>query len=228
MEELQSFLAAGLARERERPGADWELREINHRLANSLQLAVDFLGLQQQRAAEPAAREALAEAMARLVAVGQLHRHLSLTDARAPVELAAFLRGLCAVVGRGAGLACELAAEPVSVPAHLAQHVGLLVNECAINARKHAYGRDGGVLRIATFVSPGLLKLTVADQGRGLPAAGLGAPQGLGMGIIAAIVRELRGTMTVESRGGACFAFLVPLAGAAPTSSRSFATWNEA
>jgi two-component sensor histidine kinase len=229
MDELEPFLALGLARERRAPPrpADWELRELNHRLANSLQLAVDLLGLQRQATADPGASRALEEAMARLAAVGQLHRHLSLQDADGPVELAAFLRGLCAMVGLSTGLVCELAAEPASVPAAMAQHVGLLINECAINARKHAYGHEGGVLRIAASVSPGRLRLTVADEGRGLPAEGVAA-QGLGMSIIGAIVRELRGTLSVESRGGARFSFLVPLASAVPSPSRSFAAWNEA
>jgi two-component sensor histidine kinase len=229
MDELEPFLALGLARERRAPPrpADWELRELNHRLANSLQLAVDLLGLQRQATADPGASRALEEAMARLAAVGQLHRHLSLQDADGPVELAAFLRGLCQAVGAGTGLSCELDAEPVHVPARVAQNVGLLVNECALNARKHAYGRDGGVLRIGSSVAPGRLRIAVADEGRGLPPEGMAAAHGLGMGIIGAIVRELRGTMTAETRSGAVFTFLIPLAAATPGPSRSFASWNE-
>jgi two-component sensor histidine kinase len=203
----------------------WGERELNHRVANSLQLAVNFLGFQQQRAGEGPAREALEEAMSRLVAVGQLHRYLAARDSAAPVELAGFLRGLCAVVGLSTGLACELHAEPVGVPAHLAQYVGLLVNECAINARKHAYGRDGGVLRIACAAHAGQLRVVVADEGRGLGAAA--RPDGLGMSIVSAIVRELGGAMAAETAGGARFTFVLPLA-AAPPGERSFASWSAA
>lgn len=213
------------------PADDWEARELNHRLVNSLQLAVDFLGFQQQRAEDPTARQALEEAMARLAAVGQLHRYLSVGDPAALVELSAFLRGLCGVIGLSTGLACELDAAPISVSAHTAQHIGLLINECAINARKHAYGRDGGVLRIEGAVAPGRLRITVSDEGPGLRAAsprGAGqAGEGLGMGLIGAIVRQLRGSFTAESRGGAVFTFVIPIAGASPTGSRSFAGWNE-
>lgn len=229
MDELEPFVALGLARERApaQRTPDWEIRELNHRLSNSLQLAVDLLGLQQQRISDADARLALDEAMARLAAIGQLHRYLSLNESQGPVELAAFLRGLCAVVGQGTGLTCDLSAEPVHVPAHVAQQVGLLVNECAINARKHAYGRDGGVLRVATSVSPGRLKLVVSDEGRGFARAGAAAPEGLGMGIIGAIVRDLHGTMTAETLNGAAFTFQFPLTAAAPMPSRSFASWNE-
>jgi two-component sensor histidine kinase len=201
----------------------WEGQELNHRLANSLQLAIDFLGFQQLRAGDGLAREALEEAMSRLAAVGQLHRYLAAEDPAAAVELAAFLRGLCGVVGLATGLACELRAEPICVPARLAQYVGLLVNECAINARKHAYGRDGGVLRIDCSAHPGRLQLVVSDEGRGLAVAG---QHGLGMSIVAAIVREVGGAMTAETAGGARFTFQIPLA-AGPRTDRSFANWNE-
>lgn len=223
MEELLPHFASTPPTARE--AEDWASRELNHRLVNSLQLAVDFLGFQQQRAEDPGARQALEEAMARLAAVGQLHRYLSLSDPHALVEMSAFLRGLCSVIGLSTGLACELTAQPISLPGHMAQNLGLLINECAINARKHAYGRDGGVLRIASTVTPGRLTLTVSDDGQGLRAAPAG--DGLGMSIIGAIVRELRGSFTAETRGGACFTFVIPLASAAPRPSRSFASWNE-
>ncbi|MFC3068174.1 sensor histidine kinase [Phenylobacterium soli] len=229
MEELEPLFSRSPAprREAEARPDDWATRELNHRLVNSLQLAVDFLGLQQQRAADPGARQALEDAMARLAAVGQLHRYLSVQDPHALVELSAFLRGLCGVVGLSTGLACELSAQPISVPAHMAQHVGLLINECAINARKHAYGHDGGVLRIACAISPGRLTLTVADEGPGLRSAQGPGRQGLGMDLIGAIVRQLHGAFTAETRGGAQFTFTIPLASAVPFGGRSFAGWNE-
>lgn len=233
MNELQPFPAPGQAREREAADgvADWRTRELDHRLANSLQLAVDFLALQQQRSAEPGVRHALDDAMARLVAVGQLHRHLSSRAPDPQVELSSFLQDLCPVVGLGTGLACSLAADPVTVPAATAQNIGLLVNECAINARKHAYAQDGGALHIESRVSPGRLTLSVADEGPGLRPRPEGQPQGLGMGIIEAILRELGGRMMLESRVGARFTFMIPIAPqatAAPGPDRSFASWNEA
>lgn len=207
-------------------GSDWEARELNHRLANSLQLAVDLLGFEQARAADPHTREVLEETMSRLVAVGQLHRYLAARDPGSLVDLRGFLDGLCGFVGLSTGLACHVSGDSVRVRADMAQQIGLLVNECAINARKHAYGVDGGVLRIESAISPGVLRILVADEGRGLVAPA--THQGLGMSIIGAIVRQLGGSFTAETRGGARFNFLIPFAGAAPLSDRSFASWNEA
>lgn len=232
MDHLQSLLAVGLPREREPPSggvADWEIHELNHRVANSLQLAIDVLGLQRLRASEPEAQAALDEAMARLAAVGQLHRFLSLREPQTSVDLAEFLRALCPVIGAAVGLACALEADPLRLPGQTAQQIGLLVNECAINARKHAYGADGGRLRIESRAASGVLRLIVADEGPGLAHADAVTGQGLGMTIIEAILRQLGGRMSAESLGGARFTFVIPIAAAAPTPiDRSFAHWNEA
>ncbi|HSV04459.1 MAG TPA: sensor histidine kinase [Phenylobacterium sp.] len=231
MDHQQPFVALDLARERETPtgrAADWEIRELNHRIANSLQLAIDVLGLQRLRAAESETQQALDEAMARLAAVGQLHRFLSLPQSDALVDLAGFLRGLCPVIEVAVGLVCEIDADAVRLPAAAAQQIGLLVNECAINARKHAYGADGGRLRIQARVSSGLLSLVVADEGPGLAPADEAAAQGLGTSIIEAILRQLGGRMSAESCGGARFTFTIPLAAAPAPIERSFARWSDA
>ena len=73
---------------------DWEIRELNHRIANSLQLAADMLIFEQLRSRDPAARAALEASRARLIAVGQLHRNLHDQGARARVGLRVFLVNL--------------------------------------------------------------------------------------------------------------------------------------
>lgn len=230
MDHLQPFIAFRRERELEPAtdrAADWEVRELNHRIANSLQLAIDVLGLQCVRAAESETHAALDEAMARLAAVGQLHRFLSLSEPQAFVDLADFLRDLCPVIGAAVGLACELEADPVRLPAQAAQQIGLLVNECAINARKHAYGADGGRLRIESRAAGGVVSLVVADDGRGLGCHPDASRQGLGMSIIDAILRQLGGRMSAETLGGARFTFQIPIAPATASIERSFASWND-
>ncbi len=61
-------------RPRSLPAAAEERREIDHRLANSLQLAADFLIFEQARLDDPSARTALMQAAARLTAVAERHR----------------------------------------------------------------------------------------------------------------------------------------------------------
>ena len=200
-------------------------RELDHRMANSLQLAADFLLLQHARIADPYARSALVDAAERLVAVGHLHRFLCEHDGDRAVPLAPFLEELAALVGQGTGLRCHAEAAEIDLPAGLAQQLGLAINELAINAAKHAYARgEAGALRIAAEVQGRTLNVTVADHGRGLRAGFTpSGPGGLGLSIIQAIARQLGATLEAVSDGGARFTLHVPLPAPGRPETRSFA-----
>jgi two-component sensor histidine kinase len=192
--------------------------ELDHRVANSLQLAVDFLLFQQAKLAEPAARKALIDAAERLVAVGHLHRFLAAHQGERDVDLKPFLEGLAALIGQSTGLSCTAEVESTRVAASDAQQLGLAVNELATNAAKHAYPMgEPGELLIQAHRQGERLVLVVADRGAGLadgfdPAAG----EGLGLEILRRIVSQLHGRLHAESDGGARFTLNLP----APSASR--------
>ncbi|HEX7887333.1 MAG TPA: sensor histidine kinase [Phenylobacterium sp.] len=202
-----------------------QIQELNHRVANSLQLAADMLVFEQLRSRDPLASAALEASRARLVAVGELHRYLHDHGGRPTVELSPFLAGLCQAIAATTGLNCSIHADLTSVPGDMAQQLAIAINEFAINAAKHAYdGKSGGRLVVTSQRDGGHLVLTVADQGKGL-ANGMGRPGGLGMSIVAAIVRDLKGALTVQGGQGASFTIRVPLPGPAPVVDRSFQAW---
>jgi two-component sensor histidine kinase len=198
--------------------------ELDHRIANSLQLAVDFLLFQHAQIADPVARRALIDAAERMVAVGHLHRFLCAHDGEGEVDLAPFLAELAALIGQSTGLRCAAEVESVRISGELAQQLGLAVNELAINAAKHAYHPgDPGDLRIHAHRRGERLVLSVADDGPGLgPGFDVDAPAGLGFNILQAIARELGARLTAEDDHGARFTLTLPIP--APRSlSRSFA-----
>lgn len=218
----------GLAPDRELAAAraqlqaqERQIQELNHRVANSLQLAADLLTFEQLRARDPQAGAALEASRARLVAVGELHRYLYSHPGHARVDLKLFLGGVCDAIRRTTGLDCVADLEPIQVAGDMAQQLAIAVNELAINAAKHAYaGRPGGRLEVKLRREGADLALTVSDAGKGLDGVQAG---GLGMSIIAAIVRDLRGTLTARSAAGAAFTIRAPLP--EPTA-RSFQGWS--
>jgi two-component sensor histidine kinase len=198
--------------------------ELDHRVANSLQLAVDFLLFQQARLADIPARRALIEAAERLVAVGHLHRFLCAHDGDHEVDLKPFLGALADLIAQSTGLSCTSEIEPLRVTATAAQQLGLLVNELAINAVKHAYPMgEPGELIVQAFREGERLQLVVADRGAGLPPGfDPAAGDGLGLDIVRRISTQLKGRLTAESDGGARFVLTLPLP-SAPRPVRSFA-----
>ena len=196
---------------------DREIRELNHRIANSLQLAADMLIFEQLRSRDPAARAALEASRARLIAVGQLHRHLHDQAAVAKVGLREFLSDLSTAISATTGLICAAQSVDIQVSGETAQRLGIIINECAINAAKHAYGdRAGGRLDVACRTECGQLVLAVADHGRGLAGASTVGRCGLGMTIITAIVRELKGDLSLHDDEGLRVVLRVPLSSTTP------------
>lgn len=228
---------AGLARELSNARArladqERQIQELNHRVANSLQLAADMLVFEQLRARDPLAQAALEASRARLVAVGELHRYLYEHAETPSVEMSPFLAGLCQAIAGSTGLQCSIQSDLTSVPGDMAQQLAIAINEFAINAAKHAYGgKPGGRLVVTCRRDGHELVLTVADCGKGLGGKGLGdgrSPHGgLGMSIVAAIVRDLRGVLTVNSDKGAAFTIRAPLPAPRPVVDRSFQAWAE-
>jgi two-component sensor histidine kinase len=204
---------------------DAERQELDHRLANSLQLAADFLIFEHMRVTDPRARAALIETAERLSAVGQIHRFLAAQRQATGVDLNRFLIELGGLIADSTGLDCQVDADPVIAPGEVAQQLAIVINELAMNAAKHAYPwGDRGALHVKCSRQGGKLVVTVADEGEGLDQRfAAGRSKGLGMSIIEAIVRQLSGALEAVNDQGARFTITLPLPSTKPPASRSFA-----
>ena len=191
-----------------------EIRELNHRISNSLQLASSFLSFQRKKFDDPKLRAALDTAALRLTAVGKLHKHLYTHSDASRVDFKQFLEELCPEIAESTGLECKLAAEPVTLSGEMAQNLAIIINEFAMNAGKHAYaGQDGGKLKIECRREGGQLRLVVADRGKGLDDDfDLDVGTGFGMTVVRSIVRQLGGTLRAVNDHGARFILTAPLA----------------
>ncbi|TGN37862.1 sensor histidine kinase, partial [Paracoccus liaowanqingii] len=137
--------------------------------------------------------------------IAQVHDRLWRADEVHSVQLAAFLGELCdqlrTTARPGQTLSCTFA--PVSIATDQAVPLALLVNELVTNAFKYAYPEGAGDVQIALEeAGPGRLRLTVSDQGRGLPPDFDAEASGsLGMTLIAGLSSQLRGQMEWQDGG---------------------------
>ncbi len=174
------------------------LREVNHRVANSLQLIASLVHLQAGALEDAAARAALQDTQSRIAAVMQVHRRLYTSDDVQNVDMEEYLGGLVAelqqsLAASGGAHPIRLAAEPIRLNPDKAVSLGVVVAELVTNAFKYAYPDGGaGEVRVALTSTPAdHLRLTVEDDGPGL--GDKVAPRGTGLGqrVIAAMARSL-------------------------------------
>lgn len=196
------------------------LREINHRVANNLQLVSAFLRIQASTVKSEETRDALAGALARVEAIGHVHRQLYMSHDVRQVAVAGYLSHLLGelervAVGNEGDRRLAVEGDESTISTERAIAVGILVTELVINAFKHAYapGQRGPVQVTSRAGANDTLTLVVEDRGRGLPEPGAAPSKGLGTGIVQMMAAKLGARMRQENANpGARFVIEVPLA----------------
>jgi two-component sensor histidine kinase len=188
-----------------RDRAEALLREVNHRVANSLALVSSFLNLQSNTLSDPAAKQVLTDAMARISAVAGVHRRLYTSSDVRSVDVNAYLEGLAEELRASTSDRCRVkfssAGVPVEVPTDRAVSLGVIVAELLTNAVKYAYPSGSGEVRV-TLAQPedGRLTVRVEDDGVGCSGEGEVVGTGLGMRIIRAMAQSLQASIRYEPK----------------------------
>jgi two-component sensor histidine kinase len=181
------------------------LRELQHRVMNSLTLLSSVLDMQRRNTRNMTAKEHLARARDRVVAMGTVYRFLYQTNTSEHVEFSKFLEVICkesqnAYAGAHKPV-ITVQADPLTISGTHAIALAMLTHELITNALKHAYpeGEPGAINVTLHHHDDGMIELRVADQGRGLPEDFQISQSGsLGMKVIASTAAQLGGTLDIN------------------------------
>jgi light-regulated signal transduction histidine kinase (bacteriophytochrome) len=178
---------------------DFLLKEVNHRVQNSLQLVAAFLRLQAKSSGDNNVRVQLEEADKRLNAVALVHRRLYRDDSVELIDLSRYLDDLVkemqTTMDESWRRQFDLDLAPILIATDRAVSVGLLLTELVINVQKYAYDGRPGPLSIKLEQHRGSFRLLVADSGVGKPSDDR---SGFGKRMLAAVVDRLRGQIDEE------------------------------
>ena len=175
------------------------LKEVNHRVKNSLQLVASMLRLQAGSVDETVGA-LLNEAQSRVMAVARAHERLYKSTDVARLDLDGYLREVCTDLSGLTG-SCKIifsAPQKITIETDRAIPLALLVTELATNCAKYAYPiEEGGPIRVSIGpLADGMLFMSVADEGVGLPDDfDPNVTKSLGLRLIRAFAQGLGGTV---------------------------------
>ncbi|HEV7290631.1 sensor histidine kinase [Sphingomonas sp.] len=198
--EVRKAQKAWAAAEREK---DVLLRELQHRVANSLQIIASVLMQSARRVQSDEARLHLHDAHHRVMSIATLQRQLA-AGTPGDVILRFYLNDLCNSIGASMIFDHSLTRIDVIVDdsvtsSDISVSLGLIVTELVINALKHAFPdrTTPGCITVEYWSRPTGWKLTVSDDGIGMPYEGEAKKPGLGTGIVDALSNQLDATVIV-------------------------------
>ena len=194
------------------------LRELQHRVKNSLNIIMSLLSLDSQCLLDEASKQVIVKAQARIRSVSLLYDYLSQSSKYDRINSVEYMRDLIRLLmetymgGRKEVQIREIV-DYYELDSKLCLPLGLIVNELLSNALKYAFpAGKGGLITIELRHAEGELVLRISDDGVGLPHGyDWNSSPGLGLQLVKNLIGQLRGTMQITSEPGATVAVSIHL-----------------
>jgi two-component sensor histidine kinase len=181
------------------------LQELQHRVANSLQIIASVLMQSARKVQSDETRTYLQNAHHRVMSIATLQRQLATTSA-SEVALRTYFTDLCSSIGASMisdpqRLSLGVTVDDSVTSSEASVSLGLIVTELVINALKHAFEGDdpSGTISVDYRSNAPGWTLTVRDNGLGIPADQPAPKPGLGTGIVEALAKQIGASVTVEN-----------------------------
>ncbi len=175
------------------------LQEMEHRVANSLQIIASILLLKARGVTSEETRLHLRDAHQRVMSVAAVQRQLHASEGIDQIEVGTYLTNLCAslaasMIGESQSIKIEVVADKGMIESGKAVSLGLIVTELLINAIKYAFPADkpDALILVTYEVQDTAWRLTVSDNGVGTADLPTGpAEGGLGTALVSALAKQL-------------------------------------
>jgi len=180
------------------------LKELNHRVKNSIQTIVSFLRLQIDEIDEKQTRQVLMNIENRILSISHLYALLYTKENICFVNTHEYFNLLIEDIETSYAMPhikIELQTE-VNIPSEYAIYCGFILNETITNSLQHAFvGQDRGHILIHLKKEDDLYRLSLYDNGIGYNESN--NSNSLGLIIIETLVEtQLQGKLSIDSKNG--------------------------
>jgi len=186
---------------------DMLLQEMQHRVANSLQIIASILLIKARTVQSEETRLQLEDAHKRVLSVAAIQQHLHDAGRGGSIEIGNYLSKLCetlaqSMIGDSRTISLKVKADAGTVVSHQAVSIGLIVTELVMNALKHAFPgekKDAAIV-VSYKVAEGDWKLTISDNGVGKQDLSTSQKKGgLGTSLVQSLAKQLDARVDTES-----------------------------
>jgi len=184
---------------------DLLLREMSHRIANSLQIIASILLLKSHTVTSEESRSHLTDAHERIMTIATVQQQLDPAGLGEEIVVGKYLDALCknlaqSMIAGHTQVVIEVVADKGTVSSDIAVSFGLVTTELVLNCIKHAFkiGQEGRVV-VAYNCKDADWTLSVSDNGVGMPTGQTSTHKGLGTSLLSALASQLQATVEITS-----------------------------
>ncbi|MDI6643959.1 MAG: PAS domain S-box protein [Methanobacteriaceae archaeon] len=188
------------------------LREIHHRVKNNLQIVTSLLNLQSRKIDDNEAVDVFKESQNRVKSMAIIHEQLYQSADLAYIDFELYIKQLISYLSDSYNvnrykIKTEIIADSISLNIDTAMPLALIINELVSNSLKYAFpDSEEGNIRVELKKEDGMYKLTVSDDGIGLPEdISVENTKTLGLQLIHSLTMQLDGEITVDLTNGTKF-----------------------
>ena len=184
------------------------LKEVHHRIKNSLNTLRSLLQLQADSMTDPDAIAALLDTDGRLVSMmtlyDKLYRSVEYSDLSIKDYLQSLVDEVLANFPKAGSIRVEKKLEDFKLDARVMQSIGIIVNELLTNIMKYAFkGRTSGVIRVSASCKGGFARIVVSDDGAGVPeSVNFDNSPGFGLMLVRTMTEQIGGTISMDRDQG--------------------------
>jgi two-component sensor histidine kinase/predicted hydrocarbon binding protein len=185
------------------------IKEIHHRVKNNLQIISSLLNLQASSIGDKATLEKYTESIGRIKSMAIIHELLYQSKDLSNIKIKKYLQELVSFIsstynlGKHIKVNLKVKTNREFINLDKAIPCGIIINELLSNAFKYAFEnkKQAGEINVELDENNGIYKLTVSDNGIGLPASvNTKTSATLGLQLINSLVEQLEGKLEVNSK----------------------------
>jgi len=184
------------------------LKEVHHRIKNSMNTIRSLLSLQAMSIEDPVATQALEDTESRvgsmMLLYDKLYRSVDYADMSAQSYLGPLVDEILANFPNSGSITVEKHLDDFTISAKVMQSIGIIVNELLTNIMKYAFtDRKAGIIRISATRTGDAATITVQDDGHGVPdTVNFENTPGFGLMLVRTLTEQIGGTITMKRENG--------------------------